>query len=143
MLYVSLLRRGRDSNPRDVLPPNGFPYYIRFYTNHLQHCLFRCCSLDYFFTTPLYKGLGATCIVSTPFMKNLGLSLRLYFDWPFHPISQIIQFSKPPPNHIFLYKRFRFVRVVLLSRLKFPRGTRISTRPPQSTTLPPLHFLGI
>ena len=60
--------------------------------------------------------LGTACIFSTPFMKNLGLYLRFYFDWPFHPISQIIQFSKPSPKEIFLYPRLPFIRAVLHDR---------------------------
>lgn len=45
------------------------------------------------------------------------------------------QFSKPPPNHIFLYKRFRFIRVVTPSKLSND-GLELCTRPVQSTTLP-------
>ena len=40
--------------PARALLPRGFSYHIRFYTNHLQHYLFRCCSLDYFFTILKY-----------------------------------------------------------------------------------------
>lgn len=107
------MRRLRDSNPRILLRTAGFPYHIHFYMNHLQHYLFRCCSLDYFFTILLYN-LGATCIVSTPF------------------INITIELSKPSPNYIFLYKRLRFIRVV--TPLKFPIMSSIFyTRPVQST----------
>ena len=82
-----------------------------------------------------YFNLGAACIVSTPFMKNLGLSLRFYFDWSFHPISQIIQLSKPSPKEIFLNPRIPFIRAVTPSKLSND-GLELCTRPVQSTTLP-------
>lgn len=54
---------GRFANLRTralfVTPPGLEPgtltltYYFRFYTNHLHHYMFRCCSLDYFLTLRL------------------------------------------------------------------------------------------
>ena len=83
-------------------------YHTCFYTSHLRHNSFRCCSLDYFFTISL--DLGAIRIVSTPFMKYI----LTYFT--FRMFNWKLQFSKPSPKQIFLSTRLPFIRIVLHNR---------------------------
>lgn len=102
LIFFFKIVLGAGLEPARSFLTRGFSYYFRFYTNPLQHYLFRGCSLDYFFT--YFYNPGATYIVSTPF------------------INITIELSEPSPKQTFLYARLPFVRAVLLLRLGYLRA---------------------
>ena len=98
-LFREYLYQRRDSNPHGHCCPEDFLTTFAF-----TRTIFSITCSDvvvWTISSPFpFRGLGATCIVSTPF------------------IDIAVELSEPPPKNIFLYSRFLFVRVVLHS--KFP-----------------------